>query len=227
MDLGIGEAGLRWWFGMLLGHPGFAKLRRLGLRRSTVTDQTLKELAESPQAGELRHLDLEGHPTLTGAGLAHLARSPHVTGLVSLNLSDTAVRGRDVKKFLRSPNCRSLRVLYLPNFECADAIRGAAESPHCANLTTLVVSDGLMSHSADGALDLLLKSTNSPNLTYLSVPITGQRAVEALLEADHIACPDMQPSRCVTPRARQLYRARFGDLYVGGVVQREKPMFDW
>jgi uncharacterized protein (TIGR02996 family) len=139
--------------------------------------EEIQRLAASPLLAKMNHLGVgpagwagwTGDEALGTVGARALASSPHLTRLVSLNLSDCVIGPDGAKALADSPGMRNLTSLDLSGWDCtpANLIRdeGAsalADSPHLAQLTSLDLMENCI--TAEGAKALAA----SPHLTRLT-----------------------------------------------------------
>jgi uncharacterized protein (TIGR02996 family) len=75
------------WLARLLNGPLIGQLETLRLRSTDVTDGCALALARCKRTGALRHLDVSGN-SLSERSLRALANSPHLSGLTTLDLRE-------------------------------------------------------------------------------------------------------------------------------------------
>jgi uncharacterized protein (TIGR02996 family) len=118
----------------------FARLR---VRRLRVLDvgAVMDKLVAAPLLAGVRELDLCG-ADLGTAGVAALARSPHLKRLDALDLGFNALEDAAVEHLARSSGFEALTQLALNDNDriTGDGLRALAESPFFAGLTALDVS---------------------------------------------------------------------------------------
>jgi hypothetical protein len=187
-------------------------------------------LAGCPYLTRLTTLRLRGNLRVGDEGVIALASSPHLGKLTYLDLAQTGVTDAGVAALARSPNAAHLRVLNLhPRGagRVTDAgLRALAESPYLGRLTTLYLN--VANDVTDSGVRALVESPNLPCLTYLDfypfqLSEAGQRA---LLRAEHLAWPGLDPQALRSRGLRRAYRARFGE-FVGRDFDWDEPFFTW
>jgi hypothetical protein len=183
--------------------PG--SLVRLDLERGAGLDAAAARLlAGSERLAGLRWLNLHDNPPIGDGGAEALAASPHLTGLLYLDLSNCGIGPAGAAAQAASPNLARLRHLRLNYNPVGDeGARALAGSPHLDELHTLDLmrtdvgeegaralarSRGLgglrrldvrLNHQAAGAVGDFADPSRLPRL--LALEITGQRHGGALV----------------------------------------------
>lgn len=148
----------------LLAWPGIARLTRLSLSGSWISEESATALAASPHLSALTHLDL-ARCGINAAGADALAASPHLTNLHHLDLSACKICGEGLVALLASPYLGGLTHLSLAACQLdAHDIAALAASPGLAGLTHLDLSNNKLS---DVSLETLAASTTRAGLTSL------------------------------------------------------------
>jgi uncharacterized protein (TIGR02996 family) len=230
--LEVGGEGVR----ALAGCPHLAGLSRLDLHWCELSNADLKVLAGCPLLGGLTALKLDYNPQVGDAGLRTTARSPYLTRLAYLNLGETNGTDAGVIALAGAPNSARLRVLVLPGRVSDKGLKALAESPHLARLTTLV-RGGMgpvpadrptpKAKVSDGGVRALVDSPNLRNLTYLDLhPSLTENGQRALLEARHVAWPNLSEYDLKSPELKALYKERFGGSF-DYELRRDEPFLTW
>jgi uncharacterized protein (TIGR02996 family) len=104
-----------------------ARLDALDLSFTDLGDKGLQALADSPVFGTLRSLQIGGNGQVSGnsrlglPGLRALANSPHLTGLIRLDVSNNNLSDAALRALLDGPNARRLSRLDLHTNRLGDA----------------------------------------------------------------------------------------------------------
>ena len=130
-----------------------ARLRRLSLVHSHVTDQTVSQLAASAALVMLDVLRLDGNE-ITDRGARALAETDHLTELRELSLAGTAIGDIGAMALARSPALRNLRVLNLRDCQIdGPGAQALADSPYLDRLECLCLDDNRVSVGVEAELE--------------------------------------------------------------------------
>ena len=175
----------------------------------------VEELAASPLLARLRGLDLShANPALGVAALEALLNSPHLTGLVRLELQGNRL-GHDAAAVLAAaPNLRGLKRLRLSFGNSIGEIgaRLLAASPHLRNLEELGLYGNEIGNAGVRALALspILANVTALELRTNGVGDAGARALARSPHLDRILLLYLN-GNAFGPKAEQALRGRFGD----------------
>jgi uncharacterized protein (TIGR02996 family) len=129
-----------------------ARLRKLSLVKSHITDQTATQLASSAALVLLEVLRLDGND-ITDRGAATLAGTEHLTGLRELSLAGNPIGDNGARAIARSRALRGLRLLNLSDCQIDSAgARALADSPHLDQLECLCLDDNRVSDGVEADL---------------------------------------------------------------------------
>lgn len=110
--------GLKW-----LGKTGFSHLKTLNLNYMNLTDNDLKQMAESGHFSHLQRLDIAVNPQLTGKGLRWIG-----TGFMNLQALDIShnhqVLSKDLDAWIESDGFKHLEVLHFCDMNLTGDILG-------------------------------------------------------------------------------------------------------
>jgi uncharacterized protein (TIGR02996 family) len=220
----------------VLRAKGLPRLERVSLRRTLVFHGCLVELAGTPEASQLRALNLYDNRVRDG-GVQALASSPHLANLTDLNLGATSIGADGVTALAGSPMMARLTRLVLG--KCfglapaqalaasrhrlaeldlsytethADGIAALANSPASAHLRRL---DLLCCQVGDAGAEALAASEHLAGLVWLSLSHSGvgQDGAAALARSPHLGklqFLDLRATNGARQASRQL-KERFGD----------------
>jgi uncharacterized protein (TIGR02996 family) len=107
---------------VLAGWSGLASVSRLSLVAAEVGPDEAKALAATPHVGGMRILELGSNP-LTAAGVAALADSPALTGLVEVHLEACSLGDDATAALLRFSRFKGLKRLALVNNNFSEDVR--------------------------------------------------------------------------------------------------------
>ena len=129
-----------------------ARLRKLSLIRSLVTDQTATQLASSAALVRLDELRLDGNE-ITDRGATALAATDHLTGLRELSLAGNPIGDLGASALARSPALKTVRVLNLTDCQIDSAgAQALADSPYLDQLECLCLDDNRISLRVEAEL---------------------------------------------------------------------------
>jgi uncharacterized protein (TIGR02996 family) len=100
----------------LANWPGLARLDRLHLGNTGLTDRGVRLLAASPHLAGVKFLGLGMNFGITGVGVTALAASPHLARLEVLDLGDVPMGAEGARALAESPHLEHLRRLGLRNY---------------------------------------------------------------------------------------------------------------
>jgi uncharacterized protein (TIGR02996 family) len=122
-----------------------ARLRRLSLVRSHVTDQSMAQLSAAPALARVEALCLDGND-FSDRGILALAQTDHVTELRELSLADVAIGDSGARILANAAAFRHLRVLNLTSCQIDSAgAQALADSPHLDRLECLCLDENRVS----------------------------------------------------------------------------------
>ncbi len=171
----------------LAGGDCWGGLRELHLGHTALTDAGLAALARAPHLANLRHLNLEGN-RITDEGAIALAESPYLTNLAVLDLGRMDVGLKGARALAGSAVLGGLRHLAL-SVKKETAAEGAAEllaRPELGQLTTLSLTETRLGpHHVSG----LGEATHLNRLAHLSLQGSyfGDEGVAAVAAMPHLA----------------------------------------
>jgi uncharacterized protein (TIGR02996 family) len=162
------------WMRALLDSPLMEHCIGLDLREVQRWYKAIEMLAQAPAASDLLRLDLGNGP----GELTTLASSPHLSGLLDLNVSNCYLGDEAVQALAASRALPRLRRLGLSGVRAsAESIAVLARSPHFPELRSLDVSDNDVDLAAAQAL-----AEGKPGLVELNVSESDSLTDEAALE---------------------------------------------
>ncbi len=145
-----------------------------------------------------------------------LASSPHLSGLLSLNLDGVGLRGEGVRELAASPHLRGLRYLSLSGNHIGE--KGATALAQSLNLRSLAVLDLDLTDLPDRAIQALADSTHFQDLRSLKLrsivlETDAVRALGASPWAAQLIALDLSGSRMLDAGVQELAAApRLGNL---------------
>jgi uncharacterized protein (TIGR02996 family) len=129
-----------------------ARLRRLSLVRSHVTDQSMAQLSAAPALARLEALCLDGNE-FSDRGVLALAQTDHITQLRELSLADVAIGDTGANILAKSAVFRHLRVLNLTSCQIDSAgAQALADSPYLDRLECLCLDENRVSVEVEAEL---------------------------------------------------------------------------
>lgn len=102
------------------GTRHLARLTKLDLAETGITDKTLLVLARSPHFSGLKKLDVPVNDGISSSGLLALANSPHLGELQSLDFNYTGVDDKGVQALMRSARLPRLASMCLEGIDLAE-----------------------------------------------------------------------------------------------------------
>lgn len=130
-----------------------ARLRKLSLVGSHMTDQTATQLASSAALVLLEVLRLDGNE-ITDHGAVTLAATEHLTGLRELSLAGNPIGDDGARAIARSPTLGGLRLLNLTDCQIDSAgAQALADSPYLNQLECLCLDDNRISMGVELELE--------------------------------------------------------------------------
>jgi uncharacterized protein (TIGR02996 family) len=163
--------------------PQLGSLKALDLMHShSIDGRAVEALAESPHLANLASLVLSFNP-VTDQGARALASSPYLHLLTHLVLRRTEIGGPGLRALAQAPGLKQLRWLDLAgNFVNAASVKALVSSPHLKHLTSLDLGDGGLRADSVRALARSSQLMRLQQL-FLDSNTLGDKAARALAEA--------------------------------------------
>jgi hypothetical protein len=195
----------------LVEYP-WQRLERLDLSSNELTTAAVRHLAGSPRLASLRSLDLSAGHKLGDDAAAVLAKSPHLGALVDLDLGWWKLTPRGVRALVRAPWLKRIRRLRLCGFHSG---REGRELLAAADLPALRWLDLCYSDLGGDDLRPLLAAPWLSQLTHLDLHNNhlGAGGARLLAEApglDRLVSLDVTQNE-IPDDDQGLLRERFGD----------------